>query len=144
MNHEIHEAHERVPGLKIRSPLSVETEVIVTQTIGCAIAVHRALGPGYLESIYKKAMRIELEARGLAYEHERPVSVTYRGIEIPGQRLDLVVGKAVIVELKAVARVEQIHRAQIISYLHTAGLRVGLLINFKVAILPHGLERIVV
>lgn len=144
MNHEIRETHEKTLGLRVRSPLSPETEALVTRTIGCAIAVHKALGPGYLESIYKKAMRIELEARSLAYEHERPLCVMYRGVEIPGQRLDLVVGNAVIVELKAVARLEQIHRAQVISYLHTAGLRVGLLINFKVAILPHGLERIVV
>ena len=113
------------------------------ETIGCAIAVHRALGPGFLESIYKKAMCIELDARGLTYERERPIRVKYRDVEIPGQRVDLIVEGLIVVELKAVVRLDGVHRAQLISYLRTTGLRGGLLINFRVRVLKDGLQRIV-
>jgi GxxExxY protein len=150
VNHEEHEAreeHETDPfsgrRMRVASPLSVEAEHVMHETIGCAIAVHRALGPGFLESIYKKAMCIELENRKLAYERERSIDVTYRGISISGQRVDLIVGGLVVVELKAVAGLEEIHRAQVISYLRTLGLRGGLLINFRVRVLKEGLQRIV-
>jgi len=116
----------------------------MTQTIGCAIAVHRALGPGFLESIYRKAMYIELDAQHLAYETERPIKVVYRSVEIPGQRVDLIVEGLIVVELKAVMRLDQVHRAQVISYLKTVGLRGGLLINFRAPTLRQGLRRIVV
>ena len=116
---------------------------MMTHTIGCALAVHRALGPGFLESIYRKAMCVELEARGLSYEVERPVCVSYRGVDIPGQRIDLIVGGLIVVELKTVARFDRVHVAQVISYLKTTGLRGGLLINFRVPLLVKGLKRIV-
>jgi len=116
---------------------------MMTHTIGCAISVHRALGPGFLESIYRKAMCVELEARGLAYEVERPVCVAYRGVDIPGQRIDLIVGGLIVVELKTVARFDRVHVAQLISYLKTTGLRGGLLINFRVPLLVKGLKRVV-
>jgi GxxExxY protein len=77
--------------MRLPSPLSPEAESVMTQTIGCAIAVHRALGPGFLESIYRRAMYIELEACHLAFQAERPIKVVYRDIEIPGQRVDLIV-----------------------------------------------------
>lgn len=148
--HEIHEGHEthetdrrHETGLRVSSPLGPETEEIITATIGCAIAVHKALGPGFLESIYQHAMCIELKARGLAFERERPVTVRYRGVDIRGQRIDLIVGEQVVVELKAVSKLDRIHQAQLISYLRTTGLRAGLLINFRVPILPQGLRRIV-
>ena len=112
-------------------------------TIGCAIAVHRTLGPGYLESIYKKAMCIELESRGLQYVKERSIDVVYRGIPISGQRVDLIVEGLIVVELKAVESFAEIHRAQVISYLRTTGLRGGLLVNFRVRVLKDGLQRIV-
>ena len=142
--HEEHEEHEgpRV-GIRLNSPLNGREELVMSMTIGAAIAVHRELGPGFLESIYHKAMRVELESRNLAYESERAVRVKYRGVEIPGQRIDLVVERLVVVELEAVKRLDDIHRAQLISYLKTTGLRAGLLINFRVARLAHGLKRIV-
>jgi GxxExxY protein len=147
-NHEGHEEHEgslvRPFGVRLPSPLSPEAERAVSETIGAAIAVHRELGPGFLESIYRKAMRIELEARNLAFDEERSVFVKYRGIEIPGQRVDLIVEGLIVVELKAVTHFDQIHRAQLISYLKTTGLRGGLLINFKVPVLRDGIRRIVV
>ena len=116
----------------------------MTQTIGCAIAVHRALGPGFVESIYRRAMYIELEACHLAFQAERPIKVVYRDIEIPGQRVDLIVEGLIVVELKSVIRLDEVHRAQVISYLKTTGLRGGLLINFRAPTLRQGLRRIVV
>jgi len=129
--------------MRAQSPLSLEAERVMTETIGCAIAVHRALGPGFLESIYRKAMRVELEVNHLAYEAECPIKVSYRGIAIPGQRVDLIVEGLIVVELKAVVRLDEVHRAQVISYLRTTGRRGGLLINFRVALLSHGLRRVV-
>ena len=116
----------------------------MSTVIGCAIRVHRELGPGFLESIYRKAMQVELEATGLSYESERPVSVKYRDTELTGQRVDLIVERLVVVELKSVVRLEEIHRAQLISYLRTTGWRGGLLINFRVPLLRSGLKRVVV
>lgn len=102
-NHEGHEAreeHEEDPfspkRMRNASPLSPEAERVMHATIGCAIAVHRALGPGFLESIYRKAMSIELESLQIAYERERSIDVTYRGIPIPGQRIDLIVGGLIV------------------------------------------------
>ncbi len=135
MNHEGHGGHEAKHhpfSMRLHSPLTEEAEHVMTETIGCAIAVHRALGPGFLESIYKKAMHIELNARGLSYESEKPVTVQYRGIQIEGQRVDLVVEGLIVVELKAVTRFDDVHKAQVTSYLRTTGLRGGLLINFRV------------
>ena len=122
MSHEDHEDHEgRHEGglrpLRLHSPLPPETERVITETIGCAISVHRALGPGFLESIYRRAMGIELAARGLAFEQERAIAVTYRGRAIAGQRLDLLVRGLVVVELKCVERFDDVHRLQILSYL---------------------------
>lgn len=162
-NHEDHEEHEGhedettrpddrafqspmpSPWLRMRppSPLPPETESVITETIGCAIAVHRALGPGFLERIYRRAMYIELSARHLAYEAEQPVKVVYRGVEIPGQRVDLIVEGLVVVELKSVVHIDQIHCAQVISYMKTAGLRAGLLMNFRAPTLRQGLRRFV-
>lgn len=129
--------------MRITSPLGIDEERTIHQVIGSAIAVHRALGPGFLESIYRQAMRIELDARGLRSERERSIRVMYRGVQLSGQRLDLIVNGLVVVELKAVSGVEEIHRAQLISYLRATGLRAGLLINFRVRVLKEGLHRIV-
>src|SRR6186997_373361 len=149
-----HEEHDEIegheeggprqgPGVRLPSPLSVEAEVAMHRTIGCAMAVHRSLGPGFLESIYRQAMYLELEAWGLTYERERPVRVAYRGVAIPGQRVDLIIEGLIVVELKSVAQLAGVHRAQLISYLRTTGLRGGLLINFDVRVLKDGIQRIV-
>ena len=93
--------------------------------------------------MYRKAVCIELEKRNLRYEYERPIEVLYGEVPISGQRIDLIVGGLIIVELKAVARLEEIHRAQLISYLRATGLHGGLLINFRVRVLKDGIRRIV-
>jgi GxxExxY protein len=142
--HEIDERHEiRTYQMRLHSPLSTKEEDLMRETIGCAIDVHKSLGPGFLESIYRKAMCVELELRGISCETEVPVRVMYRAVEIPGQRLDLIVGGLIVVELKAVSVLDEVHRAQLISYLRTTGLRGGLLINFRVPVLVKGLKRVV-
>jgi GxxExxY protein len=145
MNHEGHddrEGHEHPVWdkfhMRVASPLTPEAELVMTQTIGCALAVHRALGPGFLESIYRKAMRIELESRNLAYECERKITVNYRGVQIDGQRVDLIIEGLIVVELKSVIRLDDVHSSQLVSYLRTTGLRGGLLINFRVSRLQQG------
>ena len=151
MNHEDHDDREgrenhpfwRRYHMRLSSPLTPEAEEAMTETIGCALAVHRALGPGFLESIYKKAMRVELEARHLSYECERQGKVKYRDVQIDGQRVDLIIKGLIVVELKSVMRLDDIHTSQLVSYLRTTGLRGGLLINFRVPLLQQGIRRVV-
>jgi GxxExxY protein len=129
--------------MRVPSPLSLETEALVTRVIGCAMAVHRELGPGLLEGVYRRAMSVELRAQGIPFETEKAVAVRYRGVAVPGQRIDLIVDNQVIVELKAVKEFDPVHVAQLLSYLRTTGLRVGLLINFHKRLLRYGLRRVV-
>jgi len=124
-------------------PVPPHVELAANETIGAAIEVHRALGPGFLERIYQEALCIELESRGVRFERERPVIVYYRGIPIPGQRIDLIVNSCLVVELKAASRFEAAHHGQVLSYLRTTGLRLGLLLNFSCATLKDGIRRIV-
>jgi GxxExxY protein len=98
--------------------------------IELAIEVHRTLGPGFLEAIYENALVIELEKVGLKCEQQKQVDVFYKGIKVGEHRLDLLVDSKVIVEVKAVKSLEDIHRSQIISYLTATGIRIGLLLNF--------------
>jgi GxxExxY protein len=126
-----------------QEPVPVVLNRITERIIGAAMAVHRELGPGFLESIYAQALRIELTATGLAFEWEKPIDVLYRGARIHGQRVDLVVQGQVVVEVKAVSAIEPIHVAQVVSYLKTTGLRIGLLVNFHERLLKDGIRRVV-
>ena len=105
--------------------------------------MHRILGPGFLESIYGRALEYELTLRGLAFEHQMPHLVAYKDIQIAGQRLDLLVGGRVIVELKAVDAISPVHQAKLLSYLKATSLRLGLIINFNVLVLKDGIQRMV-
>lgn len=129
--------------LRIPSPLSNETELLVERVIGCGIEVHRALGPGLLESIYGDAMTIELRFRGLTFERERAVPLLYRGVALRPHYVDLIVEGSVVVELKAIERLRPVHGAQVLSYLHATGIRAGLLMNFNSDYLKNGLRRFV-
>jgi GxxExxY protein len=129
--------------LKAASPLSSEDEQVVSATIGCAIAVHRGLGPGFKEIIYHRAFRLELESQHMSFESEKRILVRYRDWKIPGQTIDLIVRGVVLVEVKAVPRLRPFHRQQVLSYLRTTGLRVGLLLNFNAPLLKEGMQRIV-
>ncbi len=112
--------------------------------IGAAIRVHRELGPGLLESTYEACLSYELGEAGLVVERQVTLPVRYRDVNLDcGYRIDLLVEKAVIVELKAVDRIEPIHEAQLLSYLKLSGCNVGLLINFNVKILRNGIRRMI-
>ena len=124
-------------------PIDERDEALAHQVIGAGIEVHRFLGPGFLESIYSKAMEHELRTAGLVVEREKEILVPYKDIQISGQRLDLLVGGRIIVELKAVESIAPIHEAQLISYLKSTRLRLGLIINFRVPVLKDGVRRIV-
>ena len=122
----------------------MDEEIISKQVIGSAIEVHRALGPGMLESVYQKCLGRELVLRGLEYREEVPLPVHYKGMDFEAPlRLDFLVGGRVIVELKAVETVLPVHEAQLLSYLRLAGLKLGLLINFNVPVMKSGIRRIV-
>jgi GxxExxY protein len=123
--------------------LDSRTEALVTATIDCAMIVHRSLGPGFLERAYERAFHLELAAQGLSFDAQREVTVTYRDTQLMAQRVDLIVAGSVLVEIKAVARIEPIFVSQVVSYLKATGLRVGLLINFNSVLLKDGLRRIV-
>ena len=112
---------------------------ITERIIGCAIEVHRELGPGLLESAYERALCVELRAVGLRFERQTPVLLRYKGLEIGEYRLDLLVENAVVVEVKSVDRLDPIHEAQVLTYLRLTQKRVGLLINFHSAVLKAGL-----
>ena len=117
---------------------------ITDQVIGAAIEVHRALGPGLLESAYEACLAFELAQRGVKVEPQKPLPVVYKEVHLDcGYRLDLLVANAVIVEIKAVESLAPIHQAQLLSYLRLSGCKVGLLINFNVKILKDGLRRLV-
>jgi GxxExxY protein len=115
---------------------------ITQAVIGAAMEVHRALGPGLLESAYHECLCRELTVRGIAYERERPIPLEYKGTRLEcGYRLDILVASAVVVEIKSVETIAPVHEAQLITYLRLGGWKVGLLINFNVPILKQGIHR---
>jgi GxxExxY protein len=121
----------------------VEVEGLTEKIIGCAIEVHRNLGPGLLESVYRECMIVELQARSLRVESERQVPLEYKGRRIRGSlKMDLVVENCVVVELKAVDRLHSVHLAQVITYLKLTGFPAGLLMNFHTITLTAGLKRL--
>lgn len=120
-----------------------EMEAIISRTIGCAIRVHKAIGPGFTEGVYHDALQIELTAEGLSWKRKYAVSVLYRDQPTRRQELDLVVDDFIVVEVKAVDRLHPVHVAQILSYMKAARLPVGLLMNFNAALLKSQLCRFV-
>lgn len=125
-------------------PISHDVEWLGRRVIGSAISVHRVLGPGYKESIYVEALCIELNARELKFEREKPLTVIYKGRAIPGQRLDLLVGGVLIVECKVAEAIAALHTRQVTSYLRTLDLRLVFIFNFNVNVLmPDGFKRVV-
>ncbi len=112
--------------------------------IGAAIEVHRHLGPGLLESVYESGLCRELWLRGLEVERQVNLPIDYKGMRLAsGLRLDLLVNRRLIIEVKAVERLDSIHRAQLLTYLKLTQHRLGLLINFNVELLRSGIRRIV-
>jgi GxxExxY protein len=121
-----------------------EINQLTERIIGAAIEVHRDLGPGLLESAYQKALAHELRLRGLAFEEQKLCSVRYKDLLIEdAYRLDFLVGEKVVVELKTVDALLDVHEAQVITYLRFSSCRIGLLFNFRTTLLTkHGLRRL--
>lgn len=116
---------------------------LAREVIGAAIEVHRHLGPGFLEGVYEEALVIELDLRGIPFERQRPVPISYKERNVGEGRIDLLVAGELLVELKTVEVLAPIHMAQVISYLRALGLHLGLLINFNVPVLKGGIKRTV-
>jgi GxxExxY protein len=115
-----------------------------SRIIGAAIEVHKALGPGLLESAYEECICHELSLRGLSLERQKPLAVRYKGINLDcGYRLDVVVEDAIILELKSCEKIEPIYKAQLLTYLKLSGVKLGLLLNFNVTLMKDGIVRIV-
>ena len=125
--------------------MELYTTPLGRRVIGCAIEVHKALGPGLLESVYERVVAQEFRICGLSFETQAAVPVVYKGMNLDcGYRIDLLVEDEIIIELKSIERLEPVHSAQLLSYLRLSKLRVGLLINFNVKWLTQdGIKRIV-
>ena len=120
----------------------MDFEDLSYQVIGCAIEVHKHLGPGLLESSYEKCLAYELSLRQIPYKQQSPLAIRYKEVDIDcAYRLDLVVADQIILELKSVSKLKAIHEAQILTYMKLANIPTGLLINFNVSILNHGIKR---
>jgi GxxExxY protein len=128
--------------LRVASPLSDELEALIHKTIGSCIRVHQELGPGLMEKIYVRAVCIELACQQIPFESEKPFDVIYRGSRLWQHRLDIVVNNQLMLEIKAIERIAPLHQAQVLSSLRVAKLKVGLLLNFNVAVLPDGIKRV--
>ena len=128
---------------KMREP-GEEVDRLAYAVNGAAIEVHRVLGLGFRESTYEEALCVELALRGIPFARQVAVTLDYKGHPVGEGRLDLLVGGARIVELKAVDKLDDIHTAQVISYLKATGHRLGLLLNFNVPALKDGMKRVVV
>jgi GxxExxY protein len=120
-----------------------ELNKLTGAVIGAAIEVHRALGPGFLESVYEEAMYVELSHRGIGFVRQAGIGVNYKGTIVGEGRVDVLVEDALVVELKAVEALAPIHTAQVLSYLKATGGHIGLLINFNVVRLRSGIKRII-
>ena len=127
--------------LRVPTPLPDDLEKLVHDTIGCCIAVHRALGPGLVEKIYSKAVGVELTAAGVLFEREKRYPVMYRGEFLCDQWLDFLVADSIVLEIKSVEQLASVHHSQLLNYMRVSQKRVGLLMNFNVAVLRDGINR---
>jgi len=117
---------------------------LTDKIIGAAIEVHKVLGPGLLESAYEECLAHELSLANLCFERQLPLPVTYKSFSLDcGYRLDFLVEKKVVLELKAIERLQPIHQAQLLTYLKLGGWPIGLLINFNMPVLRQGIKRMV-
>ena len=121
----------------------MDKDDLTGEVIGAAIEVHKTLGPGLLESTYEECLCRELELREIPYERQKGLPIEYKGLKLDcGYRLDIVVDKRLIVELKECESLQPIHEAQLLTYLKLTGIKLGLLINFNVPMLRQGIKRI--
>jgi GxxExxY protein len=122
----------------------VEFDELSNRVIGCALEVHRVLGPGLLESTYEQCLPRELGLAGIAFQLQAPLPVEYKGVKLDcGYRIDVLVEDELVLEIKSVEQLRPIHEAQLLTYLKLSGRHAGLLLNFNVRLLKHGLKRLV-
>ena len=122
----------------------METDKLTGKIIKCAMDVHTALGPGLLENAYKECLYYKLSKSGLIVEKEKPLSLVFEGVNLDcGYRIDLLVENSVVLELKSVKNFEDVHLAQILTYLKLGKYKIGLLINFNVKFLKNGIKRVI-
>lgn len=122
----------------------MEFDVLSEKVIGCAIQVHRELGPALLESTYEQCLAHELQLQQVHYKLQHPLPIKYKGLYLDcGYRMDVVVDHQLIIELKSVEQLLSIHDAQILTYMKLAGIKTGLLLNFNTRMLKHGIKRFV-
>jgi GxxExxY protein len=134
----MHEGHEET------EPLPAATERVGRAVLNAAFAVHKAMGPGLLESVYEACLAEELQQAGLAVERQAGIPITYGEVRMDvGYRVDLLVERAVVVEIKSIDALASIHTAQVLTYLRFSGARLGYLINFNTVMLRNGLRRLV-
>jgi GxxExxY protein len=127
-----------------RSEPTRQHDIVAGQIVDSAFAVHNCLGPGLLESVYEQCLLLELNSRNLKVERQVAVPVTYRGTLIEaGFRMDMVVEKLIVIEIKAVEKIAPVHEAQLLTYMKLSGLTLGMLINFNVPRIKDGLRRLV-
>ncbi len=125
-------------------PMSEEIELLATKVIDAAIKIHKRLGPGLLESVYEKCMACELRKPGLKVETQIVLPFYYDYMKIDeGSRLDMLVEDEMIVEFKAVEKLDPVHKVQVLTYLKLSGKRLGLLLNFNVPLMKEGIHRII-
>lgn len=114
------------------------------QILGCALEVHKALGPGLLESAYKECLYFKLQKSGLFVEKEKPMPLVFEEVKLEcGYRIDLLVANSIVLELKSVEAINDVHLAQILTYMRLGHFKLGLLINFNVARLKEGIKRVI-
>ncbi len=122
----------------------MEFDELSNKVIGCALEVHKKLGPGLLESAYEKCLSFELANAGLRHEVQKDLPVEYKGMKLDcGYRTDIIIDSEIIIELKTVDGILPIHEAQLLTYMKLSGVKVGLLINFNVCRLKDGIKRFV-
>ena len=122
----------------------MEFDELSNRVIGCALQVHRELGPGLLESAYEQCLAHELKLNGIDFELQHPLPVKYKDVRLDcGYRVDVLVEDKLIIELKSVEQIKAIHQAQLLTYMRLAGVKIGLLINFNVTKLKDGIKRFV-
>ena len=122
----------------------MQFDKLSNQIIGCAIEVHKNLGPGLLESTYEQCLAYELKRANISFKLQHPLPVEYKGVKLDcGYRIDMLIDNSVIVELKSVDNILPIHQAQLLTYMKLSGVRIGLLMNFNVKFMKTGIKRMV-
>lgn len=117
---------------------------IANKIVGSALDVHRALGPGLLESAYKECLAYKLQKAGLAIEKEKPIPLIFEEVKLDcGYRIDILVEKQVVIEIKSVDGLNDVHLAQILTYMRLGNYKLGLLMNFNISLLKHGIKRVI-